>query len=52
MDASNVLKYKLIDEREKSASEWIAEQILKKKLNRQGKVAKAIPRDAISVIAG
>ena len=29
MDASNVLKYKLIDEREKSASEWIAEQILK-----------------------
>ena len=29
MDASNVLKYKLIDEREKSASEWISEQILK-----------------------
>ena len=29
MDASNVLKYKLIDEREKSASEWIAEKILK-----------------------
>ena len=29
MDASNILKYKLIDEREKSASEWIEEQILK-----------------------
>ena len=29
MNASNVLKYKLIDEREKSASEWISEQILK-----------------------
>ena len=29
MDASNVLKYKLINEREKSASEWIAEQVLK-----------------------
>lgn len=27
MDASNVLNYKLIDEREMSASEWIAEQI-------------------------
>jgi lipid-A-disaccharide synthase len=29
MDASNVLKYKLLDEREMSASEWIAGQILK-----------------------
>ena len=29
MDASNVLKYKLIDEREMSASEWISEQISK-----------------------
>ena len=32
MEASNVLKYKLIDERDKSASEWIAEQILNKKI--------------------
>jgi lipid-A-disaccharide synthase len=29
MDASNVLRYKLIDEREMSASEWIAEQMSK-----------------------
>ena len=29
MDASNVLKYQLLDEREMSASEWIAGQILK-----------------------
>jgi lipid-A-disaccharide synthase len=29
MDASNVLKYELLDEREMSASEWIAGQILK-----------------------